>query len=126
LCLSHTHDTPIYHYASHISIDDEVYNKFSPRRKAVIVTLLSFCALLCPISSASVLSAVPEVAAEFDTNGTVINLSNALYLVFMGLSPCFWGPLSQVYGRRWVCIPCIICTLQDDAGERDREADLKK
>lgn len=22
----------------------------------------------------------------------------------MGISPCFWGPLSQVYGRRWICV----------------------
>jgi hypothetical protein len=51
--------------------------------------VLSFTAVLAPLSSTTVLSAVPEVAAEFSTSGDVVNLSNALYLVFMGLSRKF-------------------------------------
>lgn len=70
----------------------------------VIVALLSFCSFLAPISSTTVLAAVPEVAATYNTDGDIINVSNALYLIFMGISPCFWGPLSQVYGRRIICI----------------------
>jgi MFS family permease len=35
-------------------------------------------------------------------------LSNALYMLFMGLSPAFWGPLAQVYGRRNVCFKIIL------------------
>jgi hypothetical protein len=81
---------------------DEIYDRFSHKRKMVIVAVVSFCGFLSPISSTAVLSAVPEVAAEYNTSGSVINLSNALYLVFMGLSPVFWGPLGQVYGRRIV------------------------
>jgi MFS family permease len=50
------------------------------------------------------LAAVPEVAATYNSTGTVINLSNALYMLFMGVSPCVYGPLSQVYGRRIVSI----------------------
>lgn len=81
---------------------DEVYQKFSHRRKVVMTAVLSFCGFLAPISSTAVLAAVPEVAATFNTNGSIINLTNALYLVFMGLSPVFWGPIGQVYGRRIV------------------------
>ncbi|KAH6692271.1 major facilitator superfamily domain-containing protein [Plectosphaerella plurivora] len=82
----------------------EVYNRFSPGRKRTIVLVISWCGLLSPISSTAVLSAIPEVADTYQTSGGIIALSNALYLVFMGVSPCFWGPLSQVYGRRWTCI----------------------
>jgi hypothetical protein len=81
---------------------DEVYDKLSHRRKMVITAVLSFCGFLAPISSTAMLSAVPEVASTFHTSGSIINLSNALYLVFMGLSPVFWGPMGQVYGRRYV------------------------
>jgi len=102
---SHSHDAPIHHYTSHVEIPDEFYNRIPPGRKIIITTLLSFCSFLSPISSTTVLAAVPEVAAEYDTTGTIINLTNALYLLFMGISPCFWGPMSQVYGRRWVCLP---------------------
>ena len=81
---------------------DEIYNKFSERRKTVIVAVVSFCSFLAPISSTTVLSAVPEVAATFDTDGSIINVSNALYMLFMGISPCFYGPYGSIYGRKWV------------------------
>lgn len=84
---------------------DEVYGRFSQWRKVGIVTAMSFCAFLSPISSTSVLAATPEVAAEYGTTGSVINLSNAGYMVFMGLSPIVWGPMSQVFGRRPVSMP---------------------
>jgi hypothetical protein len=81
---------------------DEIYNRFSSRRKNIIVAVVSFCSFLAPISSTTVLSAVPEVAAEFHTDGSIINVSNALYMLFMGLSPCFYGPYGNIYGRKWV------------------------
>jgi hypothetical protein len=65
---------------------DEKYNKFTPRTKAIMVAVLSFTALLAPVSSTTVLSAVPEVAAQFSTSADVVNLSNALYLISMGVS----------------------------------------
>jgi hypothetical protein len=83
---------------------DEVYNRFSNRRKNIIVAVVSFCSFLAPISSTTVLSAVPEVAATYNTDGSIINVSNALYMLFMGLSPCFYGPYGNIYGRKWVRI----------------------
>lgn len=79
---------------------DEVYDRLSKGRKVIIVAVLSFCAFLSPVSSTSVLAATPEVADEYDTSGSVINLSNAAYMALMGLSPIVWGPMSQVFGRR--------------------------
>lgn len=100
--VSHTHDAPIQHFSSYVEVPDEVYDRLPHHRKVVIVTLLSFCSFLAPISSTTILAAVPEVAHTYNSTGTIINLSNALYMLFMGLSPCFWGPLTQVYGRRIV------------------------
>jgi hypothetical protein len=99
-----THDAPIEHYSSYIPVPDEVYDRLPPSRKVVIVSLLAFCSFLAPISSTTILAAVPEVAATYNSTGTIINLSNALYMLFMGVSPCVYGPLSQVYGRRIVSI----------------------
>lgn len=92
------HDVNMVHEA-----DDEIYNKFSPRHKIIITISLSLCGFLSSIASTVVLSAVPEVADFYSTTGDLIGISNALYLLFMGLSPCFCGPIAQVYGRRWVC-----------------------
>ena len=80
--------------------DAEQYLRFSPGRKVAIVFVLSFCSFLAPISSTSILSGIPEVAKTYKTTGSIINASNALYLGFMGISAPFWGPFSQVWGRR--------------------------
>lgn len=81
-----------------------IYAKFSPSRKHIIVAVVSFCGFLAPVSSTTVLSAVPEVAATFGTDGSVVNVSNALYMLFMGISPCFYGPCTGIWGRKWVSV----------------------
>jgi MFS family permease len=100
----------------YVEADDELYNRFGEHRKMIITAIVAFIGFLSPISSTAVLSAVPEVAATYDTNGSVINLSNALYLIFMGFSPMFWGPMGQVYGRRWTCIICAVMFFAFSAG----------
>ncbi|KAF7908582.1 uncharacterized protein EAF01_004337 [Botrytis porri] len=102
--ISNTQDAPIQQTYSNVSIPDAIYDRIPPNRKLVIVALLSFCSFLAPISSTTVLAAVPEVANTYNSTGTIINLSNALYMLFMGLSPLVWGPLSQVYGRRLISL----------------------
>ncbi|ETN46185.1 uncharacterized protein HMPREF1541_00369 [Cyphellophora europaea CBS 101466] len=85
-------------------VNPEQYTRFSPRRKYAITAILSLCGFLSPVSSTTILAAVPEVAATYNTSGSIINLSNALYMIFMGISPCLWGPISTIYGRRWPSI----------------------
>lgn len=99
--LSH-HDMPVT--TEFREVDAEQYLRFSPTRKVLIVFVLSFCSFLAPISSTSILSGIPEVAKTYNTSGSVINASNALYLAFMGVSAPFWGPFSQVWGRRPVSV----------------------
>ncbi|KAJ5834976.1 hypothetical protein N7447_001002 [Penicillium robsamsonii] len=96
------HDMPVnddFH-----EVDAEQYLRFSPARKATIVGVLAFCSFLAPISSTSILAAIPEVAKTYNTTGSVINASNALYMAFMGIAAPFWGPFSQVWGRRPVFV----------------------
>lgn len=99
---SHASNHDMHHVVSYIEIGDEVYDRLTLTRKNCITAILSLCGFLSPISSTTVLAAVPEVASTYNTTGTIINLTNALYLIAMGFSPVFWGPMSQVYGRRWV------------------------
>jgi len=105
-----THDAPgtTNDSSDHYEEGDEIYSKFSHNKKIVIVSVLSFCSFLAPISSTSILSASPEVVATFHTTGALFNLSNALYMLFMGLSPLVYGPLGTTYGRRW---PLIIASI---------------
>jgi hypothetical protein len=96
-----THDAAIAHDDRHREAGDEIYDQLPPHRKVIVVSVLSFCAFLAPISSTSILAASPEVVATFHTTGSIFNISNALYMIFMGLSPLLWGPLGQTYGRKW-------------------------
>jgi multidrug resistance protein len=96
------------HDSSFVEVNAAQYERFSPRRKTLISVVLSFCGFLAPISSTTILAAIPEVAATYNTTGSIIDVSNALYLVFMGLSPCLWGPLSTIYGRRIICITTAV------------------
>jgi hypothetical protein len=57
---------------------EENYDKYSSRRKRVITLVLGFCSFLAPVSSTTVLSAVPEVAETFGCDGGIVNLSNAM------------------------------------------------
>jgi len=96
-----THDAAGIHHDQHYEQGDEIYNTFSPHRKVIIVSILSCCSFLAPISSTSILAASVEVAQTYHTTASIFGVSNALYLIFMGLSPLFWGPMGQTFGRKW-------------------------
>ncbi|CAM1503251.1 Fc.00g080270.m01.CDS01 [Cosmosporella sp. VM-42] len=84
--------------------DNSVYNRFSPLRKTGIVITLCYCGFLTPIASTALLVAIPEIAVAFTTTSAIINVSNAMFFIFMAISPIFWGPLANVFGRRWIFI----------------------
>jgi len=111
-----THDSPVIHQNEHHEHGDEIYDRFSPRRKIAMVCVLSFCSFLAPISSTSILAAAPEVVATFNTTGAIFNISNAMYMIFMGLSPLFWGPIAQTYGRKWPLVIAAVTFTAFSAG----------
>lgn len=75
--ISH-HDIPAVPSPSRDSDDDSIYDRFTPARKRIITAVMAFSGFLAPISSTTVLSAVPEVADTFGCDGAVVNLSNAM------------------------------------------------
>ena len=102
-------ENPVEPVSSFVEVPDEFYDRIPAHRKLIIVAVLSYCSFLAPISSTTVLSAIPEVAEEYNTTGAIVGVSNALYMLFMGISPIVWGPLSQVYGRRVVSLySCLV------------------
>ena len=83
----------------HYEVGDEIYNRFSHLHKVGIVTVLSICSFLAPMSSTTILAASPEVVATYNTTGGIFGVSNALYMIFMGLSALLYGPLGSTYGK---------------------------
>ncbi|KAF4232346.1 hypothetical protein CNMCM8980_005130 [Aspergillus fumigatiaffinis] len=100
-------------------VEDE-FNRFPRYRKIVMVVVMAWNGLLSPISSTSALSAIPDIAATYHTSGSIIGLRNALYMVFMALSPCFWGPRCQALGRRLFCLASSVVFLASSIGTAHR------
>lgn len=84
--------------------EDAVYEKFSETQKRVMTAIVAYCSLCAPFSTTCIFSATPEIASDFHTTGTIINVTNAVYLVMMAISPLYWGPMSQIYGRKPIYI----------------------
>ncbi|KAL2824390.1 major facilitator superfamily domain-containing protein [Aspergillus cavernicola] len=99
-----------------VDLPVDEFGRFSSRRKVVMVVVIAWTGLLSPMASTSVLSAIPNVAETYNTTGSMIGLSNALYLVFMALSPCFWGPWCQTLGRRTSCLASTVSFLGASIG----------
>ncbi|KAK6198946.1 A Q resistance [Scheffersomyces amazonensis] len=96
-----------------ISKDDK-FNRFSDKTKLICVVIASLSGFLSPLSSLSFLPAVPEIADRFNTTGEIINVSSAVYCIFMSISPTIFSPCSDIYGRRNTFLVCtfmfVICT----------------
>ncbi|KIJ23886.1 hypothetical protein M422DRAFT_39390, partial [Sphaerobolus stellatus SS14] len=78
----------------------DIYDKFTPKRKAAIVAIVSFAALLAPFASSSFLSSIPQITHDLHTNQSIINYTVAIYLVVLGVAPLGWSPYSTFYGRQ--------------------------
>ncbi|KAF4431196.1 Itaconate transport protein [Colletotrichum fructicola] len=77
-----------------------VYSRLKPLQKRIVTGIAAVCGFLAQMSTTSVLAAVPEIVSTFEASATVINISNAVYLTFMGLSAFIWGPYADIFGRR--------------------------
>ncbi|OLN82436.1 Dityrosine transporter 1-like protein 5 [Colletotrichum chlorophyti] len=83
---------------------EAIYDRFAPGRKRLVTAVVACGGVASTVSSLLLLAAIPEIAADLNSTGSIVNVSNAIYILFMGISTLFWGPISQVYGRKWPCI----------------------
>ncbi|KAH7018103.1 major facilitator superfamily domain-containing protein [Microdochium trichocladiopsis] len=95
---------------------DDKYTRFGRWKRIRMVAVLCYYTFLTPISSTAVFVAIPEVVAELGSTPTVVNMSNALFFVFMALGPLLWGPLAQVVGRRPVLVASSVLMTAFSAG----------
>jgi multidrug resistance protein len=51
--------------------------------------------------------AIPTLARAFGQSVDNINQTVTVYLVFQGISPMLWGPISDRFGRRLVYLVCL-------------------
>ncbi|KAI8661192.1 hypothetical protein NCS55_00988800 [Fusarium keratoplasticum] len=79
---------------------EQPYSIFDKRQKALIVLIVSVAATFSGFASNIYFPALPTIAHDLDTSIELINLTVTSYLIFQGIAPSFWGPISDVKGRR--------------------------
>ncbi|KAI0526238.1 major facilitator superfamily domain-containing protein [Xylaria bambusicola] len=78
----------------------EPYSIFDKRQKWLIVLITSTAATFSGFASNIYFPALSTIAHDLEVSLELINLTVTSYLIFQGITPSFWGPLSDAKGRR--------------------------
>ncbi|KAL4756242.1 putative MFS multidrug transporter [Aspergillus foveolatus] len=76
------------------------YSIFDKRQKWLIIVIVSTAATFSGFASNIYFPALPTIANDLNVSLELVNLTVTTYLVFQGLAPSLWGPVSDVKGRR--------------------------
>ncbi|KAI2615325.1 MFS general substrate transporter [Hypoxylon sp. NC1633] len=79
---------------------EEPYSIFDKRQKALIVFIISTASTFSGFASNIYFPALPTIARDLNVSVELVNLTVTSYLIFQGIAPSLWGPLSDVKGRR--------------------------
>ncbi|KAJ4982780.1 lysine-specific permease [Stagonosporopsis vannaccii] len=76
------------------------FSIFDYRQKALIVCIVSTAASFSGFASNIYFPTIPSIARDLDVSVESVNLTVTSYLIFQGLAPSLWGPISDAKGRR--------------------------
>ncbi|BEJ01175.1 hypothetical protein CcaverHIS631_0510320 [Cutaneotrichosporon cavernicola] len=80
--------------------EPDIYDRFSPHRKHIMIAIVSFSGFLGPVASSAFLPSINVMADELNTTPEIINYTVAIFIITIGIAPLFWSPLAGFYGRR--------------------------
>ncbi|KAI0967867.1 major facilitator superfamily domain-containing protein [Xylaria arbuscula] len=83
------------------------YSSISRSRLRQFQLLLGFATITSPLTATIYFPLLPLLREHFTTSAQAINLTLTIYIIFQGISPVIFGPLSDYYGRR----PLFLMTL---------------
>ncbi|KAK9760924.1 Dityrosine transporter 1, variant 2 [Basidiobolus ranarum] len=91
-------------------------------KKMSVLLMIALVGFLGPLASSIYLPALMDVRTALDTDANAINATVACYVLFSGLGPLFWAPISERHGRRIVyilstvlfLIASILCALSSN------------
>ncbi|KAJ5732142.1 hypothetical protein N7493_003623 [Penicillium malachiteum] len=76
------------------------YSIFDQRQKWLVIVIVSTAATFSGLASNIYFPALPTIATDMNVSLELIDLTVTSYLIFQGLAPSLWGPVSDVKGRR--------------------------
>ncbi|KAG2218881.1 hypothetical protein INT45_003948 [Circinella minor] len=87
---------------------EEPHSIYSRSKKLTITLIVSYAGLVSPFSGTIYYPALPQISQEFNVSTSLVNLTVTVYMIFQALAPSFWGPLSDLVGRRPVYVGTLI------------------
>ncbi|KAK6360287.1 hypothetical protein TWF730_006435 [Orbilia blumenaviensis] len=79
---------------------EPTYSIFDSRQRALIIFVVSIAATFSGFASNIYFPVLPTIAHDLNVSIDLINLTVTSYLIFQGIAPSLWGPISDVKGRR--------------------------
>ncbi|CAG8898269.1 unnamed protein product [Penicillium egyptiacum] len=87
--------------------DPENPKNWNFKYKSMGIVFLSWNTLIVVLYSTSYTSGIALMAEEFGQPGTIVTLGLTFYLFGLAIGSMFMAPLSEVYGRKPVCVVCL-------------------
>ncbi|OBZ75053.1 MFS antiporter QDR3 [Grifola frondosa] len=88
---------------------EQLYNRFSPPQKRVIVALVSWAGFIPLLVAASFIPSIPQIALDFGSTGSIISLAVSLSLSCAAIGSMIWATYSSTYGRRPIYLASLPC-----------------
>ncbi|EMD59911.1 hypothetical protein GGP41_008963 [Bipolaris sorokiniana] len=83
------------------------YSIYTSKEKWIIVGMVALAGFYSPLPANIYFPAIPTLARAFGKTVDDLNQTVTVYLVFQGISPMLWGPISDRFGRRLVYLVCL-------------------
>ncbi|KAK4553712.1 hypothetical protein LTR86_009210 [Recurvomyces mirabilis] len=77
--------------------------------KAFITFELGMLALAASLGSSIIAPAEPAISSYTGASLEATVLTVSLYVLGFAFGPLLWGPISEVYGRKWSILPAMYC-----------------
>ncbi|OCK76828.1 MFS general substrate transporter [Lepidopterella palustris CBS 459.81] len=95
-------------------VDWEPNDKDNPRNwsmgfKVWCTFQLSMLAFAASLGSSIIASGEPDISLYTGVSSEVTVLCISLYIVGFAFGPSCWGPISEIWGRRWGMLPAMFC-----------------
>ncbi|KAF2023724.1 MFS general substrate transporter [Setomelanomma holmii] len=95
---------------------DVPYSIYTSKEKWMIVGMVALAGFYSPLPANIYFPAIPTLAQAFHKSIDTMNQTVTVYLVFQGLSPMLWGPISDRHGRRLVYLACLSILVASSIG----------
>ncbi|WVQ95702.1 hypothetical protein IAU59_002801 [Kwoniella sp. CBS 9459] len=78
----------------------DIYDRFTKAQKLRILLIVSYSAIIAPMTSSIFLPAIPLMSIDLHTSTKVINYTVAVFILVIGIAPVLWSPYAGFYGRK--------------------------